>query len=213
MKAEEFERLMSRVDGEVRNAILEADTSTTPMSFIVSPEKLLPLCIFLFRDKECYFDLLSCLSGIDNGVEAKTMEVAYNLYSVPFQRSVMLKALVKREDPVIDSVSHIWRTALWHEREAFDLLGIRFRGHKNLRRILLPSDWQGHPLRKDYQPADRYHGVEIVPGEDPKAELLPPWPQAAPLPASRPPSEQETQKPGGDSQQPDISAHSRPKKP
>ena len=77
------------------------------------------------------------------------MEVIYNLYSIPFDLHLMVKIKFDRETPLVPTVSDIWKTANWHEREIFDLLGIRFEGHPDLRRILLPSDWEGHPLRKD----------------------------------------------------------------
>jgi NADH-quinone oxidoreductase subunit C len=94
------------------------------------------------------------------------MEVIYNLYSIPFEHSLMLKIIFPRnkEDeplPVVPSVSAIWRTADWHEREAFDLVGISFSNHPDLRRILLPEDWVGYPLRKDYEAQEYYHGIQV----------------------------------------------------
>jgi len=64
--------------------------------------------------------------------------------------------------PTISTLSHIWRTANWHEREAFDLMGLWFESHPDLRRILLPADWQGHPLRKDYENMETYHGIKVA---------------------------------------------------
>jgi len=90
----------------------------------------------------------------------------YNLASIPYQTQLMLKVEIennRRFDnlPEIPSVAAVWRTAEWHEREAFDLMGIFFTGHPDLRRILLPDDWQGYPLRKDYEDAETYHGIAI----------------------------------------------------
>lgn len=116
---------------------------------------------FLHTDKDLFFDQLSCLTGIDNGPEANTLEVIYHLYSIPFNQSLAIKVIVPRENPVVPSVAHIWRTANWHEREAFDLLGIRFSNHPDLRRILMPADWEGHPLRKDYQEQTSYRGITV----------------------------------------------------
>ena len=73
----------------------------------------------------------------------------------------MLKVVLDREKPEVDSVVDFWRTAEWHEREAFDLIGVKFLGHPDLRRILLPADWEGHPLRKDYQHQEYYRGIKV----------------------------------------------------
>ena len=132
----------------------------------VPTERIAEVCMLLHKQEECYFDMLSCLTGLDNGVEKSTMEVIYNLYSIPFEHSLMLKVIVERNKeneplPEVPSVSHIWRTADWHEREAFDLLGISFSNHPDLRRILLPEDWVGHPLRKDYKAQEYYHGIQV----------------------------------------------------
>ena len=132
----------------------------------VPTERIAEVCMLLHTQEECYFDMLSCLTGLDNGVEKSTMEVIYNLYSIPFEHSLMLKVIIERNKeneplPEVPSVSHIWRTADWHEREVFDLLGISFSNHPDLRRILLPEDWIGYPLRKDYEAQEYYHGIQV----------------------------------------------------
>jgi NADH-quinone oxidoreductase subunit C len=105
--------------------------------------------------------MLSCLTGIDNGPEAATMEVVYNLYSIPFNHHVALKVILPRENPVVDSVIDIWKTANWHERELFDMYGITVNGHPDMRRILMPADWEGYPLRKDYRQQEYYRDIKI----------------------------------------------------
>ncbi len=119
------------------------------------------VCQFLYEDELFFFDFLACLTGIDNGIEKNTMEVIYHLTSIPYQKSIILKVILPREKPSIPSMSGIWQTANWHEREAFDLIGIQFENHPDLRRILLPQDWEGHPLRKDYQEQALYHGIKV----------------------------------------------------
>jgi NADH-quinone oxidoreductase subunit C len=89
------------------------------------------------------------------------MEIAYNLYSIPFNQHLMLKVKLQREKPEIDSISHIWKTADWHEREIFDMYGIVFKNHPDLRRILMPADWVGHPLRKDYRHQEYYRNIKV----------------------------------------------------
>lgn len=134
---------------------------------LVVPAALLAdVCTFLHTCELTYFDYLSCLTAIDNGPEAGTMEVIYHFYSIPYHHALAVKVEVKRNNtiecmPEIPSVAHIWATANWHEREAYDLLGIHFTGHPDLRRILLPANWEGHPLRKDDRLPEAYHGIKV----------------------------------------------------
>ena len=121
---------------------------------------------YLHDDPDLYFDYLVDVCGVDYlGKKEKRFEVVYHLYSVKHRHAIRLKAEVGEEEPVIDSVTSVWVGAGWHEREAFDLYGIRFNGHPDLRRILMPEDWEGHPLRKDYPlkgPATEWRGFEDV---------------------------------------------------
>ncbi len=96
------------------------------------------------------FDYLNCLSAVDR-IASGELEVVYNLSSLSQPTKVLVRVRVPREDPIIRSVVSLWSTADWHEREAFDMMGIRFDGHPDLRRILTSEDWVGYPLRKDYQ--------------------------------------------------------------
>lgn len=96
------------------------------------------------------FDYLNCLSAVDR-IASGELEVVYNLSSLSQPTKILVRVRVPREDPIIRSVVSLWGTADWHEREAFDMMGIRFDGHPDLRRILTSEDWVGYPLRKDYQ--------------------------------------------------------------
>jgi NADH-quinone oxidoreductase subunit C len=125
---------------------------------ILKKEMILPVCKWLKSDAETAFDLLSCVSGTD---DVKDLWVVYHLYSIPKNHKAVLKVNVGREDPAVESVSSIWKTADWHEREAYDMYGIRFDNHPDLRRILLPEDWPGYPLRKDYEFPDEYQGIPL----------------------------------------------------
>jgi NADH-quinone oxidoreductase subunit C len=122
---------------------------------IVAPGALKPVMRFLKSDARLGFDFLACISGIDY---PDNITVAYHLLSYQKRHKIVIKALLAKDNPEIESVEDIWKAANWHEREVFDLLGVRFVGHSNLRRILLPEDWVGHPLRKDYKQPDEYHG-------------------------------------------------------
>lgn len=106
-------------------------------------------CEFLRSNLD--FDMLADLCGCDRGPEEDPrFEVNYHLFSTTHHNRLRLKVLLSEDDPTVSSVTHVWRTADWHERETYDLVGIKFEGHPDLRRILLPSDFDGHALRKDY---------------------------------------------------------------
>jgi NADH-quinone oxidoreductase subunit C len=87
--------------------------------------------------------------------------VVYHLYSLPKRHKVTLKVIIPKDTPNVKTVSGVWATADWHEREAYDMIGIIFDGHKYLRRILLDDDWVGHPLRKDFEVPEFYHGMKV----------------------------------------------------
>lgn len=132
----------------------------------VPASKLVDICLFLANDDRLFFDYLACITGIDNGPTTNTMEVIYHLTSIPYEHNLALKIVIERpangELPKVPSVASIWRTADWHERETYDLVGIFFENHPDLRRILLPNDWVGYPLRKDYQEQELYHGIKVI---------------------------------------------------
>ena len=117
---------------------------------VVSRESLRPLAEFLAGDKELAFTFLSSVTGMDRFPIEPRFELNYNLLSLSRRESLCLRVRLAGDAPTIESVVPVWPTANWHEREIFDLFGIRFEGHPNLRRMLLPDDWEGFPLRKDY---------------------------------------------------------------
>ncbi|MBN8653361.1 MAG: NADH-quinone oxidoreductase subunit C [Cytophagales bacterium] len=140
---------------------VEEVKNTTPLSLSIDASALILVCEQLHKNPETYFDMLTCVNGVDNGPEANTMEVIYQLYSIPFNHSLMLKVILPRENPEIESVTSIWKSADWLEREVFDMFGIVFKNHPDLRRILMPADWNGYPLRKDYKHEETYRGIKI----------------------------------------------------
>lgn len=134
-----------------------------PVCINVPQTALIDVCKYLHQQEGLYFDMLASITGMDNGPEEGTMEVIYNLNSIPYNHQLTLKVTLQRKEESlqISSVSSIWRTAEWHEREIYDMFGIIFTDHPDLRRILLPSDWKGHPLRKDYENMETYHGIIV----------------------------------------------------
>lgn len=142
----------------------------------VTPEGLLGVCTYLRDEADLRFDMLNCITCVDwletdpkKAAKADFephLELVYHLWSVPHKTSLVVKVMLPRwkgdvegQLPEVASVSGIWPTADWHERETFDLSGVWFTGHPNLRRMLCPEDWVGHPLRKDYEMPLEYHGI------------------------------------------------------
>ena len=105
------------------------------------------------------FDGLVDITTIDHLGADPRFEVAYELYSYPSNISLRIKSATPEDEPDFPSVASLWPAANWHEREAYDMMGIQFTGHPNLVRILCPDDWDGYPLRKDYEFPQEYHGV------------------------------------------------------
>ena len=127
---------------------------------VVKPGRIRDICTFLRDDPTVSFKYLSIIAGLDYSPESPRFAVAYNLYSHKNHDRVTLKAFLESDTaPAIDSVTPVWSTADWHEREAYDMMGIVFDGHHDMRRILCPDDWVGHPLRKDYEYPLEYHGI------------------------------------------------------
>lgn len=126
---------------------------------IVPAEIIREVALHLRDDGELLFDTLMCLSGVDNA--DGTLGVVYHLDSMPLRHKVTVKVTVPADNPHVPTCDRVWRIAEWHEREAFDLIGVIFDGNQDLRRILLPEDWEGHPLRKDYEVPEFYNGMKV----------------------------------------------------
>lgn len=146
--------------------ILDEETSGLQPALIIKGDSIVEVCKELRDNPDTWFDFLSSLSAVDYGAEQNKFGVVYHLSSIIKNHTLVLKVIVEnnREEqnlPVFKSVSSVWKTADWHEREAFDLMGLYFENHPDLRRILLPDDWEGYPLRKDYKAADTYHNIKI----------------------------------------------------
>ena len=142
------EKFSDSIDGEPNNDWIQ-----------LKPENWLKIAKWLKSDEELSFDSLQCNTGMDLG--EGVLESRYNLHSMKHLHKVEIRIKVSAEKPDIPSVEQIWRVADWFERETYDMFGINFIGHRDLRRILLPDDWEGWPLRKDYQEQETYHGIVV----------------------------------------------------
>jgi NADH-quinone oxidoreductase subunit C len=156
-----FDEIVAIVKPVCTTGEIAVDVNCSPAAIKIHKDDLLIAATTLQSHPQLFFDMLSCITGIDNGLAANTMEVAYNFYSIPFNHHVMIKVVTDRNVPSVDSLSGIYKTADWHEREMFDMFGIHVKGHADLRRILMPADWEGHPLRKDYKQQDYYRNIKL----------------------------------------------------
>lgn len=111
---------------------------------------IVQVCKFLRDDPALSFDMIIDLCGVDMYRPEGRFEVIYNLYSLKNKKYVRLKVLVDEEDPVVDTVCTVWSGANWHERETYDMFGIKFKGHPDLRRLYMPEEYEYYPLRKDF---------------------------------------------------------------
>ena len=131
----------------------------------VAPAAIQEVCRFLKDEPDLYFDMCHSVSGYDLGA-GKNLAVIYHLFSFRHKHWFVVKTEVQRDGAHLPTVSYLWRTADWHEREIYDLFGITFDGHPDHRRILCPDDWEGWPLRKDYVVQEYYHGIRVPYDED-----------------------------------------------
>ncbi len=166
----------ARLDGPFGPWLVAHDFEAVDPWIEVKVEGLLGLCRYLRDECDLLFDMLHCITAVDyfeldpkKAAQAQWqphLQLIYHLSSTVHRHRLALKVRLPRwreetpgQLPEVPSLSDIWRTANWHEREVFDLSGVRFQGHRDLRRILCPEDWAGHPLRKDYRMPAEYHDI------------------------------------------------------
>ncbi len=142
--------IVARVVERFGDAVHQVVFFQKEVTLVVDKAHLLEICRFVRDDETLRFNLLSDLCGVDRLPDEPRFEVNYHLLSLSRGERLRLKVRLPGDQPKVTSVVGIWTTANWHEREVFDLFGITFEGHPDLRRILCPEDWNGHPLRKDY---------------------------------------------------------------
>jgi NADH-quinone oxidoreductase subunit C len=137
----------SALDARYQDAIEGGHDERGELTLFIAPGWIVEVCRFLKEEQQ--FNRLSGITGVDWLPADPRFEVVYLLHSLPKNERLRLKCRVQ-ENEEIDSLTGVWRGADWYERETFDMFGIRFRSHPNLQRILMPTDWEGYPLRKDY---------------------------------------------------------------
>lgn len=168
--------LLDRLKKKFGDKITGANDKAIDPWVEVSPAGIVEVCRYLKTEPDLSFELLNCISGVDyfepdpkkaaKAAFQPHTEVVYHLSSVTKKHSLVLKVILPRwkndqegELPEVPTVSGVWPGANWHEREVYDLSGVNFTGHPDLRRILCPEDWEGYPLRKDYEMPLEYHGI------------------------------------------------------
>jgi NADH-quinone oxidoreductase subunit C len=165
MSFEQIKLLLIAKFGE--SVIVGEETGGLQPALLIDPDRIIDVCRELRDNAKTYFDFLSCLTGVDYGVDDGRFGVVYHLASIPYQTQLTLKVSKANnrdldELPSFPSITSVYGAADWHEREAFEMIGIFFEGHPDLRKLLLPDDWEGYPLRKDYTTVDKYYkGIKI----------------------------------------------------
>ncbi|MBN1568271.1 MAG: NADH-quinone oxidoreductase subunit C [Acidobacteria bacterium] len=155
MKPREISDLLKEQFGK---EILESRLEGLNPWSVVEPSAILNVSRFMRSADSLSMDHLELLGGVDY---KDHIEVVYVLYSIKHRHRYTLKCHLPREAPKIHTVESVWNVANWHERETFDMLGVIFEGHSDLRRILCPDDWEGYPLRKDYKPPKTYREMPV----------------------------------------------------
>lgn len=130
------------------DAVQEIKEALGELTLFIAPASIVDVCRFLKNEQE--FNRIDAVTAVDWHPAEPRFEVVYHLHSLPRNQRLRLKCRISGTQPEIESVTSVWRGANWYEREVYDMFGIAFRGHPGLTRILMPLDWDGYPLRKDY---------------------------------------------------------------
>lgn len=142
------------------DAIIELHENDNSPWIEINPKFIIEIFESLRNTKTYFFDFLNSISGV-HLMDLKKFGLVYHLTSIPNNKTIVLKVFLNESNATCPTISSIHKSADWHEREIFDLFGVNFEGHENMKRILLPDDWVGHPLRKDYKTEENYKGIKI----------------------------------------------------
>lgn len=152
--------ILDNIQKKFGNKIIESiDENVIDPYIRVELSSLIEIMIYLKNEPMLDMDYLNLITGVD-WIKENKLEIVYHLSSMRHHHKLTVRAFLSREKPIVSSMVNLWNAANWHERETYDLFGIEFDNHPDLRRILLPNDWLGYPLRKDYQFPDEYHGIK-----------------------------------------------------
>ena len=151
--------IYQRIKDRFGDRVLEISETRPDPFCVIDPAAIVEIATWLRDDPEIAMDCLSNQSGVDY---RDHIEVVCHFFSYRLRHGAVLKVKLPRDNPSIHTLEEVWRSANWMEREIFDLLGVNFEGHSDLRRILMPEDWVGHPLRKDFVEPLEYHGIATV---------------------------------------------------
>jgi len=152
-------QILERIKAKFAERVLEISDKQPDPFAVVDPKSIVEIGRFLHDDPELAMDCLSNESGVDY---KDRVEVVFHLFSYSKRHGTVLKVKLPRENPSVATLESVWKSANWMEREIFDLLGVNFEGHSDMRRILMPEDWVGYPLRKDFVEPAEYHGISTV---------------------------------------------------
>jgi len=158
-------RLLEHFGDGIVTGLVQSDESDAknpivydPAQTMVDAASIADVAAHCREDDALLFDSLMCLSAVDRD---ERLSVVYNLHSMTLKHVACLRVDVPRLEAVVASVERVWKTADWHEREAHDLMGIAFSGHRDIRPLILPEGWEGYPLRKDYVAQEVYRGMKV----------------------------------------------------
>ena len=157
----DFAGIVELINSKFGDGFAAVEEEAAPETVQVSPSQWGELAPFLREGESLSFDAMMCITGIDEGAESENLAVVYNLHSMKHRHKLEVLINADRKSPEIPSVETVWRMADWFERETYDMYGIVFNGHRDLRRLLCPEDWEGWPLRKDYEEQETYHGIVV----------------------------------------------------
>lgn len=151
-----IQQIIQTIDGRYPGTLVSVDQGGQIPALLLN-RKWVVRVLFILRD-EFDFESLMCETASD---KRDRIVLIYHLFSTKHRQKLAVKVELPREEPRVETAEEVWRAANWYEREIFDLFGVEFVGHSDLVRIMLPQDWEGHPLLKDYSPAPEYQGMRI----------------------------------------------------